>query len=533
MAKLDEVYASASYEVRLKARIFRPVLAVLLGAFVLFALSTVLAGKFNFTLGLVTVIALVLAGCFWLLQTGRYNTAVLVTTLACLVLMMLNRVVVVYEGPQTIPQSAFTLTLILLVLGVFTSDQRWTLGAGIVVFVFSALMLVVGVVLGKIDADPAVLASLSVAPLLLIAFGTALGLTVQTLFTRVSRDLYAQLDESRKAQDKSRNAISQVARSLDQSESLSSAAEETAASGVQIERNVLSIKEQIVNLDKRFGNSEVALEHISQNLGQLGTLADRQTDIVSHSGSAVEEMVASIQSVSSIIESRSAEVQALRETAQDGRKAISDTSESFKVVVAQIENIAVMTKLISGIAAQTNLLAMNAAIEAAHAGDAGRGFSVVADEIRKLAESSRQGAGTIGASLKDLTKAVALTDSRVKASGAAFEEVRASVERVSSAMDEIGASTQEMNTGTEEILRSTSDLQTATQGVDTSVRQVAEAYQQILSDIRQVSRVIAEVASGMDEIGVGATEIRRAVATLTDLALGLKTQTALLEQALV
>lgn len=269
MAKLDEVYASASYEVRLKARIFRPVLAVLLGAFVLFALSTVLAGKFNFTLGLVTVIALVLAGCFWLLQTGRYNTAVLVTTLACLVLMMLNRVVVVYEGPQTIPQSAFTLTLILLVLGVFTSDQRWTLGAGIVVFVFSALMLVVGVVLGKIDADPAVLASLSVAPLLLIAFGTALGLTVQTLFTRVSRDLYAQLDESRKAQDKSRNAISQVARSLDQSESLSSAAEETAASGVEIERNVLSIKEQIVNLDKRFGNSEVALEHISQNLSLI------------------------------------------------------------------------------------------------------------------------------------------------------------------------------------------------------------------------------------------------------------------------
>jgi methyl-accepting chemotaxis protein len=357
--------------------------------------------------------------------------------------------------------------------------------------------------------------------------------TVQTLFARVSGDLYAQLAASQNAQEKSRVVVAQVAQSLDKSDALSAAAQETASSGVEIERNVLSIKDQIVNLNQRFGNSEAALENISQNLGQLGSLADRQSGIVSHSGSAVEQMVASIQSVSSIIEARSAEVRSLRETAQGGRKAIGETSESFKAVVAQIENIAVMTKLITGIAAQTNLLAMNAAIEAAHAGDAGRGFSVVADEIRKLAESSRKGAGTIGASLKDLTKAVALTDDRVKASGAAFEQVQASVERVSTAMEEIGASTKEMNTGTEEILRSTSDLQTATQGVDTSVKQLAEAYQQILSDIRQVSRVIAEVAAGMDEIGVGATDIRQAVSTLTDLAGALKAQTTLLEQALV
>ena len=531
MAKITDMYSSASYEVRLKSSIYQPILFVLAGIFLFSFLINLMTERPLFTMVSNLLIVGVMLWSVWTLRKGQYDLAAMVGSLATLGIMALNRGLLFYEGPHTFITNTAILSTLYIMICIFVRDRKVTFWVGMGIIVYNLLLILMVWLLGMVDETQVSLVNQTITPVVLTVVILFLGTTFSTIFSQVSSDFVVQITAANAARERSLQVINQVANQLDKSDRLSSEAQSTAASGVEIERNVHSIKDQIVNLNQRFGNSESALEHISQNLSQLSSLAEKQSGIVSHSGSAVEQMVASIQSLSTIIDNRSREVQGLRNTAQTGKVAIAETGESFKVVVKQIESIKEMTKLISGIAAQTNLLAMNAAIEAAHAGEAGRGFSVVASEIRKLAESSRQSAGTIAASLKDLTKAIAKTDQTVKASGDAFEQVQSSVEQVYSAMEEIGASTHEMNQGTEEILRSTTDLQAATQGVDSSAKQVAEAYLQILSDVKQISRIITEVAAGMDEIGEGATDIRRSVTGITELASDLKEQTAKLKSA--
>jgi len=528
MPKIDQTYAAAPYEVRIKARLFQRVLAILLGVYAFFSGIFLFFGLYSWALLGFGSATIALGVAWWRLRQGAYDAASLIVGPAALLALYLSNLTLAF-GAQTFASSAAAYAALFLVPTLFVRNRKYVSVLAVVVMV--AFFVQVGLQWGAMDAAKISFLSVGMGSTIFLSITLILGVTLQSVFVRISDDQKAQLDAVESAQKATQNLIAQVAEQLDKSGRLSAEAQSSAASGVQIERNVHSIKDQIVNLNQRFSNSEKALEAISQNLNQLTALAETQSGIVSHSGSAVEEMVASIQSVSTIIDSRTGEVASLKDTAQGGRKAIAETGESFRAVVQQIESIREMTKIITGIAAQTNLLAMNAAIEAAHAGEAGRGFSVVASEIRNLAESSSKSAGTIRESLKALTTAVDKTDGRVKATGAAFEQVETSIVRVASAMDEIGASTHEMNAGTEEILRSTSSLQGATQGVDGSVRQLAEAYQQILEDVKQVSRVIAEVAAGMDEIGAGATDIRRSVSGITELAEELKAQTARLHQA--
>jgi methyl-accepting chemotaxis protein len=526
MLKLVSVYAQAPYEVRLKSKILQNVLLLsLVSEVVLFPLGLFLQ---SFLLSVACGVSLGIFGLsLWLLRRGSFEVSASVLVVGVVGLTM-TVIPLLFEGTVTVLVLSFVLSVFFCFLCVILSRRRWifVLGASGLV-----IMVSIDALMGFSEKGGGIPVLVFVVSFVFTFIGMVVGLCIQTVLGKISQDLRQQLEESAAAREASRRLVVQVAGQIDKSDHLSVAAEQTTSAGFQIERNVHSIKDQIVNLNQKFSNSETALENINKNLSQLTTLADEQAGIVSHSGSAIEEMVASIQSVTSIIDSRTQEVRSLKETARSGRTSIGETVESFRTVVRQIESIKEMTGIITGIAAQTNLLAMNAAIEAAHAGGAGRGFSVVASEIRKLAESSGQSAGTIGNSLKALTAAIEKTDQRVKASGLAFESVQTGVERVSEAMEEIGASTKEMNAGTKEILHSTTQLQAATQGVDGSVKQVFEAYQQILSELRQITQVISEVAAGMDEIGVGSSEIRRAIAGLTTLSVELKNQTAQLQGA--
>jgi len=144
----------------------------------------------------------------------------------------------------------------------------------------------------------------------------------------------------------------------------------------------------------------------------------------------------------------------------------------------EISNITVM---ISGVADQTNLLAMNAAIEAAHAGTAGRGFAIVSAEIRKLAESCSQNAKRIEDSIKDMIKTIEKTGRHVDASGLAFQNIARGIDNGGLSMTEISRSTGELNTGSQEILVSVGHLNQITQEAVELVSSVAQAARKLNS----------------------------------------------------
>jgi methyl-accepting chemotaxis protein len=222
-------------------------------------------------------------------------------------------------------------------------------------------------------------------------------------------------------------------------------------------------------------------------------------------------MIANIQSVTQTLEKNAQSTRQLAEASEVGRNGLVDVAADIQGIARESEGLLEINTVMENIASQTNLLSMNAAIEAAHAGDAGKGFAVVADEIRKLAESSGEQSKTISTVLKKIHESIEKIMGSTQEVLNKFEAIDSSVKTVSEQATNIRSAMEEQSAGSQQILEVISQLNEITQQVKGGAIEMLEGSREVITESKNLEIVTQEITNGMNEMAVGADQINVAV----------------------
>ncbi|UOF90231.1 methyl-accepting chemotaxis protein [Fodinisporobacter ferrooxydans] len=264
-----------------------------------------------------------------------------------------------------------------------------------------------------------------------------------------------------------------------------------------------------------------ATEHIASSIQEISAGSQQQVSNIEQSAQTINEMASGIQQIAGNAETVSLTVTFASEATVEGNQAIDkainqmnaihttvqDASYFIKELGTHAQNIGKIVGIITEIASQTNLLALNAAIEAARAGEHGRGFAVVADEVRKLAEQSSNSAKQITNYIhtiqEGIAKAVAAMDAGTKEANAgievvnlakdSFDKISASVDDVFRQIQEVSAATEQMSVGAQEIVRVVDDIAEGSESIASASQTISATTQEQLASMEE----IATAASGL------------------------------------
>jgi len=292
----------------------------------------------------------------------------------------------------------------------------------------------------------------------------------------------------------------------------------TSTAVQKITANLDSMRNLMIKQENGAEEAGKAVGDIKSNIDSLKKIIEEQTESVNRSSSAIEEMTANINSVTRTLVENSKNVSTLTEASENGKTGLQLVAQEIQEIGHESEGLLEINSLMNNIASQTNLLSMNAAIEAAHAGEAGKGFAVVADEIRKLAESSSKQSKTTAAMLKKIKASI---DNITKSSSdvlARFDAIDSSVKTVSQHEQNILNAMEEQQTGGKQILESISRLRDLTSSVKKGSDSMEESGKTLVEDTDEFIKTSQETVEGMNEILKGIHQINVSVSHVDEMS---------------
>jgi methyl-accepting chemotaxis protein len=292
----------------------------------------------------------------------------------------------------------------------------------------------------------------------------------------------------------------------------------TSAAVEQITSTLDSMKDLMVKQEYGAEEAGKAVSVIKENIDSLKTMIEQQTDSVNMSSSAIEEMTANIHSVNQTLIENNKNVSILSEASENGKTGLQTVAQEIQEIAHDSEGLLEINSVMENIASQTNLLSMNAAIEAAHAGEAGRGFAVVADEIRKLAESSGNQSKTTTTMLKKIKASI---DNITKSSNEVlnrFGAIDESVKTVSLHEQNIIHAMEEQEVGGKQILDSIGRLRDITASVKKGSDDMEESGTTLVQETNEFIKTSKETVDNMNEILVGINQINLSVGHVNEMS---------------
>jgi methyl-accepting chemotaxis protein len=293
---------------------------------------------------------------------------------------------------------------------------------------------------------------------------------------------------------------------------------ETAAAINEITANIKSLKAQALKQSTGVNEAGAVMQKIITNIHKLNEEIDKQAVSVSQSSSAIEEMLANIQSVTHTLVDNAANVKNLAGASEVGRTGLQEVAADIREIAHESEGLLEINGVMENIASQTNLLSMNAAIEAAHAGEAGQGFAVVADEIRKLAESSGEQSKTISTVLKKIKDSIDKITSSTGAVLNKFEAIDAGVKTVSRQEENIRNAMEEQGAGSKQILEAVGQMNEITGQVKSDSQEMMTGGMEVMETSQTLEAIAQELTNGMNEMAIGAEQINTAVIQVNEIS---------------
>ncbi len=292
---------------------------------------------------------------------------------------------------------------------------------------------------------------------------------------------------------------------------------ETASSIHQISANIEGVKGQVLSQSAGVTETSATMEEIIRTIHSLDERIANQISSLKNLINIIHDSDKTTAETRNILDKNDQLIAELVDESSEGKTVINSSEQEVQKILEESGSLLEASTIIQNIASQTNLLAMNAAIEAAHAGDAGKGFAVVADEIRKLAEESASQAKVITASLKTLSSEIQSISESSNNIGASFGSIFEKVNQVKARSAGIMKIAETRKEQSEQLLHLVENVDDISSEVKDGSAEMLKGGEQVAEEMRKLDELTRIITDSMNEMASGATQINNAVQEVNEL----------------